>query len=91
MLRQLIRELPVDVFCTNTMPSRHEALGVDYPRLRAVRKELIWCGISAMGAKSPDAPGYAPAIQALCGLMDLTGDRDGPPMQCGPNIFKCSS
>ncbi len=86
LLHRLIEELPVDVFCTNTMPARHEALGIDYPTLHAIRKELIWCGISAMGAKYPDVPGYDPAIQALCGLMDLTGERDGPPMQCGPPV-----
>lgn len=86
LLHRLIAELPVDVFCTNTMPSRHEALGVDYPRLSAIRPELIWCGISAMGARYPNVPGYDPAIQALCGLMDLTGERTGPPMQCGPPV-----
>jgi len=87
LLRTLIRELPVDVFCTNTMPARHAALGVDYETLKGVREDIIWAGISAMGAAYPDVPGYDPAMQALCGYMDLTGERDGPPMQCGPPII----
>ena len=87
ILHRLLHELPVDVFCTNTMPSRHEALGIDYERLRAVRDDLVWCAISAMGPAYPDVPGYDPATQALCGYMDLTGEADGPPMQCGPPLI----
>jgi len=87
LLRRLIRELPVDVFCTNTMPARHEPLGIDYETLRAEREDLIWCSISAMGTAHPNVPGYDPAMQALCGYMDLTGERDGPPMQCGPPLI----
>ncbi|HJP02001.1 MAG TPA: CoA transferase [Planctomycetota bacterium] len=87
VLRRLIAELGVDVFCTNTMPSRHEALGIDYESLRAVKEDLIWCSISAMGHARGDVPGYDPAIQALCGFMDLTGESDGPPMQCGPPVI----
>jgi len=87
ILARLIRELPVDVFCTNTMPARHASLGIEPDTLRALRPELIWCGISAMGRAHPDVPGYDPAMQALCGYMDLTGHRDGPPLQCGPPII----
>ncbi len=87
LLRRLIGELEVDVFCTNTMPARHVPLGIDYARLREVKQDLIWCAISAMGADYPDVPGYDPATQALCGFMDLTGDADGPPMQCGPPLI----
>ncbi len=86
VLHRLITELEADVFCTNTMPARHEPLGVDYETLSALRQELIWCSISAMGTAHPDVPGYDPVIQALCGYMDLTGERDGPPTQCGPPI-----
>ena len=85
-LHRLIEGLDADVFCTNTMPSRHHTLGVDYATLSALRPELIWCSVSAMGTAHPDVPGYDPVIQALCGFMDLTGDRDGPPTQCGPPI-----
>ena len=87
VLHRLIDALGVDVFCTNTMPSRHESLGIDYPTLSAVHPALIWCGISAMGAAYPNVPGYDPATQALCGFMDLTGEKDGDPMQCGPPLI----
>jgi crotonobetainyl-CoA:carnitine CoA-transferase CaiB-like acyl-CoA transferase len=87
LLQRMIKELPVDVFCTNTMPARHRPLGIDYEALRSQREDLIWCSISAMGTEYPDVPGYDPALQALCGYMDLTGSRDGPPMQCGPPII----
>lgn len=87
LLARMVRELPVDVFCTNTLPMRHEALGMDYATLRAEREDLVWCCISAMGLAHPRVPGYDPAIQALCGYMDITGDPDGPPMQNGPPLI----
>ncbi len=83
LLERLVRELPVGVFCTNTMPSRHRKLGMDYETLRGARPELVWCCISAMGLAHPDVPGYDPVMQAACGYMDLTGTPEGPPMQCG--------
>jgi len=86
VLHRLMRELPIDVFCTNTLPARHRTLGIDYETLRKVRPGLIWCGISAMGLSHPNVPGYDPMMQALCGYMDLTGFPDGPPLQCGPPI-----
>ncbi|MCP3991850.1 MAG: CoA transferase [Actinomycetia bacterium] len=86
VLHRLITELEADVFCTNTIPIRHQPLGVDYPTLSSLRPELIWCSISAMGTAHPEVPGYDPVIQALCGYMDLTGDRDRPPTQCGPPL-----
>ncbi len=87
LLRRLIRALPVDVFCTNTMPARHEALGIDADSLQALRPELIWASISAWGTAHGEVPGYDPVMQAECGYMDLTGDPKGPPLQCGPPII----
>jgi crotonobetainyl-CoA:carnitine CoA-transferase CaiB-like acyl-CoA transferase len=87
LLQRVIRELQVDVFCTNTMPSRHKELGMDDASLRSQREDLIWCCISAMGLANPDVPGYDPVLQALCGYMDLTGAADGPPTQCGPPLI----
>jgi len=87
LLRRIVRELNADVFCTNTLPAHHKKLGFDYETLRGERDDLIWCCISAMGLDHPDVPGYDPMIQALCGYMDLTGQPDGPPLQCGPPII----
>jgi crotonobetainyl-CoA:carnitine CoA-transferase CaiB-like acyl-CoA transferase len=86
LLKQLLRELQADVFCTNTMPARHKRLGIDYETLRTEKEDLIWCCISAMGLAHPEVPGYDPVMQALCGYMDLTGHADGPPLQCGPPL-----
>ncbi|MGD8537281.1 MAG: CoA transferase [Candidatus Aminicenantes bacterium] len=86
LMRRLIKELDVDVFCTNTMPARHLRLGIDYETLHEEKDDLIWCSISAMGLAFPDVPGYDPVLQALCGYMDLTGHSDGPPLQCGPPL-----
>ena len=87
LLHRLVEGLPVDVFCTNTLPARHVSLGMDYETLRDRRKPLVWCCISAMGPAHPDVPGYDPMMQALCGYMDITGYPDGPPLQCGPPLI----
>ncbi len=86
LLKRLIKELQVDVFCTNTLPVRHKQLGIDYKNLHQEKEDLVWCCISAMGLAHPDVPGYDPVIQALCGYMDITGHADGPPLQCGPPL-----
>jgi itaconate CoA-transferase len=83
VLERLIRELNVDVFCCNTLPSRYRELGIDYDTLSAVKPDLIWAAISAMGPDYPDAAGYDPAIQAEVGYMEVTGASDGPPTLSG--------
>lgn len=83
VLHRLIRVLDVDVFCCNTLPARYAALGIDYPTLAAVKPDLIWAGISAMGPQYPEASGYDPVIQAMCGYMEVTGDPKGPPTVMG--------
>ncbi len=83
VLRRLITDLPADVFASNTLPKRYKELGIDFDSLSAVKPDLIWAGLSAMGPDYPDAPGYDPAIQALTGYMDVTGDPEGPPTLCG--------
>jgi len=82
-LKRIIKELDVDIFCCNTVPSRYESLGIDYETLSAVKPDLIWAGISALGPAFPNVPGYDPVIQALAGYMELTGDSDGDPTLSG--------
>ena len=87
LLRRLLVELDVDVFCCNTVPRRYKQLGIDYDTLAAAKPDLIWAGISAMGPDYPDAPGYDPVIQAMAGYMELTGAADGPPTLAGVPII----
>ncbi len=83
IVRRLLCELDVDVFCCNTVPSRYASLGIDPATLRAAKPDLIWAGISAMGPRFPEAPGYDPVLQAMAGYMEVTGDPNGPPMLSG--------
>jgi crotonobetainyl-CoA:carnitine CoA-transferase CaiB-like acyl-CoA transferase len=83
LLFRIVRDLPVDVFASNTLPRRYDELGIDYGTLSRANERLIWVGVSAMGPELPDAPGYDPALQALLGYMDLTGQADGPPTLMG--------
>jgi itaconate CoA-transferase len=83
LLHRIVKDLPVDVFCCNTLPKRYEALGIDFETLRALNPNIVWGGISAYGPDYPDSPGYDPALQARLGYMALTGDPEGPPTVCG--------
>ncbi len=83
LLLRIIRELKVDIFCCNTLPSRYQGLGIDYQTLKTANPQLIWAGISAMGPDYPGVPGYDPAMQAMSGFMELTGEENGPPTLSG--------
>lgn len=83
LLHRIMRELKVDIFCSNTLPGRYREFGIDYETLSAIRPELIWAGISAMGPDYPETPGYDPVIQAMAGFMETTGFADGPPTLTG--------
>jgi crotonobetainyl-CoA:carnitine CoA-transferase CaiB-like acyl-CoA transferase len=86
-LKRLVRGLNADVFCCNTAPGRYQPLGIDYATLAAVKPDLIWAGISALGPEYPDVPGYDPVIQAMAGYVELTGDPNGTPVLCGVPVI----
>ncbi|HEY5896779.1 MAG TPA: CoA transferase [Burkholderiales bacterium] len=86
-LKRLVKGLNADVFCCNTVPERYKALGIDYPTLSAVKPDLIWAGISALGPEYPDVPGYDPVVQAMAGYVELTGDPNGTPVLCGVPVI----
>jgi crotonobetainyl-CoA:carnitine CoA-transferase CaiB-like acyl-CoA transferase len=87
VLKRLVRELDADVFCCNTVPERYVPLGIDYATLSAVKPDLIWAGISALGPAYPEVPGYDPVIQSMAGYVELTGDPGGTPVLCGVPVI----
>jgi crotonobetainyl-CoA:carnitine CoA-transferase CaiB-like acyl-CoA transferase len=71
-----------DVVLENFLPGSLERLGLDPGELLEQNPSLIWCTISGFGPESA-RPGYDFVIQAECGWMAITGERDGAPMKVG--------
>ncbi len=59
--------------------------GLDAATLRAAHPRLVWCSITGFGQTGPyaDRPGYDFIVQAMGGIMDLTGEADGSPQKPG--------
>jgi crotonobetainyl-CoA:carnitine CoA-transferase CaiB-like acyl-CoA transferase len=74
-----------DVLIENFRTDSAAKLGFTPDALLAKHPKLIACSISGFGRTGPmkDAPGYDFAIQALSGLMNITGPPDGPPYKVG--------
>jgi len=74
-----------DVVVENFKVGGLKRLGLDYDALSAVNPRLIYCSISGFGQTGPykDKPGYDLLVQAMGGLMSITGDPDGEPMKVG--------
>ncbi len=74
-----------DVLIENFRTDSAEKLGLTPDVLLARHPKLIACSISGFGRTGPmkDAPGYDFAIQALSGLMNITGPAEGPPYKVG--------
>ena len=71
-----------DVVLENFLSGSLERLGIDPADLLEQNPSLIWCTISGFGPEST-RPGYDFVIQAECGWMSITGERDGSPMKVG--------
>jgi crotonobetainyl-CoA:carnitine CoA-transferase CaiB-like acyl-CoA transferase len=82
--RRLIENLiaDADVVLENFLAGALARLGLDAEELLDRNPSLIWCTISGFGPDSA-RPGYDFVIQAECGWMAVTGDRDGSPMKSG--------
>jgi crotonobetainyl-CoA:carnitine CoA-transferase CaiB-like acyl-CoA transferase len=74
-----------DALLENFRAESAERLGMSPSQLLAEHPRLIVCSISGFGRTSSrrDAPGYDFAIQALSGLMSITGPAEGPPCKVG--------
>ncbi len=83
----LIRRLTAkaDVLVENFKVGGLARYGLDYDSLRAINPELIYCSISGFGQNGPYArrAGYDFLVQAMGGLMSVTGEPDDEPMKAG--------
>ena len=85
--QRLVRELAArsDVLLENYRVGGLAKYGLDYASLHAVNPGLVYCSITGFGQTGPYAQraGYDAAIQAMGGLMSLTGEPGGPPQKAG--------
>lgn len=73
-----------DIVVENFRPGTMEKLGLGYDDLRAVRPGLIYCSITGFGRdEGAGLPGYDLLIQAVGGLMSVTGPESGEPTKAG--------
>src|SRR4051812_41876398 len=83
LLHELARRS--DVLLENFRSASADRLGLSPDTLLKVNPRLIVCSISGFGRTGPlrDAPGYDFAVQALSGMMSITGPVGGPPCKVG--------
>jgi crotonobetainyl-CoA:carnitine CoA-transferase CaiB-like acyl-CoA transferase len=73
-----------DVLVENFRPAVMDKLGLGYETLSAANPGLIYCSITGFGrGGGAELPGYDLLVQALGGLMSITGSPDGKPQKVG--------
>jgi crotonobetainyl-CoA:carnitine CoA-transferase CaiB-like acyl-CoA transferase len=76
--------LGADIVVENFKPGALERMGLGYEELAAQNPGLIYCSITGFGAgEGRDLPGYDLLVQAMGGLMSITGPAPGEPTKAG--------
>jgi len=77
-----------DVVIENFKTDGLEKYGLDYPTVAQRNPRIVYCSVTAFGQTGPYAarPGYDAMIQAMSGIMDLTGEPGGSPQKVGVAI-----
>jgi crotonobetainyl-CoA:carnitine CoA-transferase CaiB-like acyl-CoA transferase len=87
----LARELAhrADVLVENFKPGGLARFGLDYDSVARANPGVVYASISGFGSGpgGRDLPGYDLIVQAISGLMSLTGDPEGPPYRAGISVF----
>lgn len=84
--RELVRHS--DVVVENFKPGGMASFGLGYADLQAINPRLVYASITGFGQTGPysDRPGYDFVVQAMSGLMSITGEIDGAPHKVGVAI-----
>lgn len=80
--------LSADVLLENNRPGVMERLGLGYDSFKEEKPGLVYCSISAFGQTGPRARdgGFDVTVQAMSGVMSVTGEPDGAPVKSGVPI-----
>ena len=90
-LKVLLSE--ADILVHNLRPGVLDALGLGSAALAALNERLVYCSISAFGAKGPmqGHAGYEPIVQAFAGLFSINGYPDRPGVRIGTSVLDLGS
>lgn len=82
-----------DVFIENFRPSTAAAMGLDQESLRAINPRLVHVSISGFGngAVGATLPGFDQTVQAMSGLMSVTGSDETGPLRVGIPVADTST
>ncbi len=87
---EIARELAArsDVMIENWRPGTAARLGVGFEAISAVNPRIVYCSISGFGQDGPMAPraAYDHIIQAVSGIMSVTGTPETAPSRTGPPL-----
>lgn len=81
--RALCRE--ADIVLENFRPGVLDSLGLGYDDVVKLNPKIVYCSVTGYGQTSParDRGAFDVAIQAVSGVMSVTGEENGPPVKCG--------
>lgn len=84
---QRLRELcgSADIVLENFRPGVMDRLGLGYQALSERNPRLVYCSLTGFGQTGPYAKkgAFDVTVQAISGVMSVTGEEDGPPVKCG--------
>ncbi|MGV8982214.1 CaiB/BaiF CoA transferase family protein [Clostridium sp.] len=77
-----------DIVCSNFKTGTLEKYGIGYDEMKKIKPDIIYATISGFGNEGAlsKLPAYDNVIQAMSGIMDVTGFPDGIPTKIGPAI-----
>lgn len=85
--RKIVHDLvaEADVLIENYRPGVAEQIGIGYEEMSKINPGLVYCSVSAFGPSGPyaDYPGTDPVIQAMSGVMSVTGEKGRGPVLAG--------
>lgn len=78
-----------DILVENYRSGAMAKIGLDYPTVRSIQPDIIYCSITGFGQQGTNAnrTAYDNVIQAYSGLMAATGDHDTAPIKVGPPVL----
>ncbi|MGH7917482.1 MAG: CaiB/BaiF CoA transferase family protein [Candidatus Binataceae bacterium] len=86
IFKRLVRD--ADLVVENYAPGTMESYGLGYEALREVNPRLLYACGTGYGISGPnrELAAFDPVVQAMSGIMAVTGERDGPPLKAGPAV-----